>query len=177
MDSAPWAFDGARFEAEVLRPVSRGWNPADNMFRCYLLPHDVDDPAVVETALEGVLTGINKYLIRGHYMTAAKVLKKRHGEVREVLGDAAGRRRHRDQVKAARLTLRTAVEGEARDYPWVPSVLVSSLEDRFAGAFTHREIVEVLAEAGKTLREPPALPDPSEPPRGFGAIPGTLGSG
>lgn len=175
MGSARWAFDDARFEAEVLRPVSRGWNPSDNMFRCCLLPIDVDDQNVVEAALDGVLVGINKYLIRGHYMTAAKVLKKRHGDVREVLGNTASRRRHRDQVKTARQTLRGVLEGEVRDYPWVPSVLVSSLEDRFAGEFTHREIVEVLGEVGRTLREPAALPDPAEPPRGFGEVRAELG--
>jgi hypothetical protein len=175
MADAGWVFDDARFDEEVLRPVSQGWNPTENVFRCYLLAPDVTNLDVIQTALDGVLPGINNGLRKVHYEGAARLLKRRHDAARALLEDKVRRERHRAEVVAALRRLRGVVERELGDLRWAPPSFVDALADRLRGAHTRREISAVLAELGRPVREPATLPGPSEPPRTYREVREALG--
>ncbi len=167
MSEAPWSLDKARFQREVLRPVSRGWDPASNLFRTYLLSPRVTDGASIEAAIDGVLAAVNQQTNGGAYGVAAKVVKRGHQRAAALLRDDVLRGGHRDAVLAARRPLRTALEHELRDLPAAPGVLVDSLVSRFGHAFAGTEVREVVAELGRVVREPARLGEDLELPRGY----------
>ncbi|CAO5248980.1 hypothetical protein [Frankia sp. AgKG'84/4] len=167
MSETPWSLDRTRFQREVLRPVSRGWDPTSNLFRTYLLPPRVADTASIEAAIGGVLAAINQQENSGAYGVAAKVVKRGHQKAAALLRDDVLRSGHRDAVLAARRPLRTALEHDLRDLPAAPPALVDSLVSRFGHAFTGTEVREVVTELGRVVREPARLGEDLEPPADY----------
>ncbi|WP_322752790.1 hypothetical protein [Frankia sp. Cas3] len=175
MVARPWSFDAARFEEDVLRPVSHGWDPADNLFRCYLLPIDTDDEETITVAADAVQRAINKNTIKGHYTVAARILKHRHKAATETLRHDDARAAHRSQVVTNRRFLAAVLRGELKDLPAVPATFVASLVERFAGRFTMDEVTEILVGLRLSIRDPVALPASRELPREWSELRGALG--
>jgi hypothetical protein len=151
------SFDEKLFETEVLKPVTRGWTPGQNLFRCYLLPLDCDDSTVIEAAGRDTLKCINKNSSRGHNTDAANLLKALHRTSLATLLDPARRSAHRREVLEGRAELAHAIQGEAGDLRALPPAMVSRLVTQLGERFTAREIEFVLREQNIAVRAPVTL--------------------
>lgn len=170
--SSPWALDEKRFRDEVFKPLAAGWDPSENLFRCYLLPVGTDDKAVIAAALEGVQRHLNRSAAGGQYASWATMLRARHGAAAEMLDDDNIRGAHRQQVQSIRKDLRLMVESEVRGLPGVPRAALERLASRVAPRFTVTDVEEVLAQCVARLREPVALPAQVRPPSDWNDVRG-----
>jgi hypothetical protein len=158
-----WSLDEARFREEVFQPLDVGWNPQENLFRCYQLPVNSDDVALIDTALNGVSRHIKRNAIGGPYVGVANNLLELHKDAVQTLGDRAGRAQHRQQVLAARQALREAIRAEIGGAREVPPAAAAAMAARHARRFVRREVEEELAGLGCRIREPVDLPPATRP--------------
>ncbi|MGH4014935.1 MAG: hypothetical protein ACRDSL_13645 [Pseudonocardiaceae bacterium] len=169
-----WSLDEARFREEVFQPIDAGWEPRENLFRCYQLPVDSDDADLIERALDGVSRHVNRNAIGGPHVGVANNLREVHKDAVQTLGDRSERARHRQQVLAARQTLREALRAEVGGAPEIPPAAAAAMAARRAHRFVRREVEEALAGLGCRLREPVTLP-PAVPPSDWRKIKQGLG--
>ena len=158
-----WSLDEARFRAEVFQPLDVGWNPRENLFRCYQLPVDTDDVDLIDKALNGVSRHIKRNAIGGPHVGVANNLLELHKDAAQTLGDRAGRAQHRQQVLAARQALREAIRAEIGGAREVPPAVATAMAARHARRFVRREVEEELAGLGCRIREPVDLPPATRP--------------
>jgi hypothetical protein len=168
---ASWEFDRRRFTEEVFLPVGAGWNPEDDWFRCYQLPVDTDDTALIRDALDTVRNHLNRSQLGGPHAATANYLSTMHAAARETLLDPELRAAHRGKVLAARAPLVTTVRSEARGMSAVPPRVADAIARRFAGRFTEGDVRAVLRDLGVAVREPVELDVPAASTRLAGLRP------
>lgn len=159
-----WTLDEKRFREEVFRAQDKGWEPRTNLFRCYQLPLDVSDPAVIEAALKGVRGFVNRNAISGVQSGPAKVLLGAHKEAAAILLDAKKRGEHRAVVIAQRAALQQTLRAEISGAPEIPPAAAATIASRREKWFVREEVLEALAAIGCRVREPVELPARGRPP-------------
>lgn len=153
-----WSFDEARFREEVFQPFDVGWEPRENLFRCYQLPVDVDDLDHIDEALDQVSRHIKRNAIGGAYVGVANNLLAVHKDATKILRDSGERAQHRQKVLAARQALRDALRVDVAGAGEIPSAAATALANRFAPRFVRRDVEEALVGLGCRIREPVELP-------------------
>jgi hypothetical protein len=171
---AQWSLDEARFREEVFQPLDVGWDPRENLFRCYQLPLDCDDSDVIDTALEGVSRHVKRNALGGQHVGVANTLREVHKDAVRVLNSSAERTRHRKHVLAARKALEEALRAETAGAREIPPAVAAAMAARRARKFVQREVEEALAGLGCRFREPVALPA-AKPPSDWRGIQQALG--
>lgn len=160
---AEWSLDETRFRAEVFQPIDGGWNPRENLFRCYQLSIDVQDIDVIEKALDGVSRHIKKNAIGGAHVDVANTLLEVHKDAVTTLRDRDERAQHRRHVLAVRQALQEALRAETAGAGEIPSAAAVAMAARHARRFVRREIDEALTGLGCRIREPVDLPAAKPP--------------
>jgi hypothetical protein len=168
---ATWSLDEARFREEVFQPLDKGWDPWENLFRCYQLPLDCDDSDVIDTALEGVSRHVKRNAIGGQYVGGANTLREVHKDAEQVLRNSGDRARHRKQVLAARKELQEALRVETTGAREIPPVAAAAMAARHARRFVQREVEEALTGLGCRIRKPVDLPATKRPSNWKGVQP------
>jgi len=153
-----WSLDEARFREEVFQPLDEGWDPRENLFRCYQLPVDTDDVDLIDEALDGVSRHIKRNAIGGPYVGVANTLLEVHKDAVKSLRDSGERAQHRQQVLTSGKTLQEALRTELAGAREIPPAVASAMARRRARRFTRREVEEALAGLGRRIREPIELP-------------------
>jgi len=153
-----WSLDEARFREEVFQPLDAGWNPREDLFRCYQLPVGSDDVDVIKKALDGVSRHIKRNAIGGPYVGVANNLLEVHKDAVKTLGDSGERAQHRQQVLTARQALQEALRAEVAGAREVPPAVAAAMAARRARRFVRREVEEALDGLGCQIREPVDLP-------------------
>jgi hypothetical protein len=171
---ATWSLDEARFREEVFQPLDVGWDPRENLFRCYQLPLDCDNSDVINTALEGVSRHVKRNALGGQYVGVANTLREVHKDAVRILTNGGERARHRKQVLAARQALEEALRTETAGAREIPPAVVAAMVARRARRFAQREVEEALDRLGYRIREPVDLPA-AAPPREWRGIQQALG--
>lgn len=171
---ATWSLDEARFREEVFQPLDVGWDPRENLFRCYQLPVDCDDREAIGRALDGVSRHVKRNALGGQYVGLANTLREVHKEAVRILEDSGERAQHRKQVLAARKALQEALRGEIAGAREIPPVVAAAMAARRARRFVPRDIEEALAGLGCRIREPVDLPA-AKPPSDWRGIQQALG--
>lgn len=161
---ATWSFDEERFREEVFQPLDVGWDPRENLFRCYQLPVAVDDIDVIEKALDGVSRHVKRNAIGGSFVGVASTLLVVHKDAVKILGDSGARAQHRQQVLAAQQALQEALRAEMPDAREIPPDVAAAIAARYARRFVRREVEEALEELGCRIRKPADLPVAKLPP-------------
>lgn len=167
-----WTFDEKRFVEEVLKPVKEGWPPTRDRFRVYLLPVEVSDQKVIETALAEVGRQLGQPRYRA-FAQACELLRAQHREAVEILTDAGRRREHQAQVRERASKLASALRHRLNGAPALPASEVSALAKTLSGAHTRTEIRAALIELGAAEREPVELP-PAPVPKQWNTVQGLL---
>ncbi|RKT52845.1 hypothetical protein [Saccharothrix australiensis] len=157
-----WEFDAARFVDEVLKPVQDGWRPDEDLFRVYLLPHDVADRATVEAALAEVGRQFTRQRYRA-FRRAAEILRGQHEDAARTLLDPASRAAHRALVERRARELADALRERVRDAPGLPPAEVAA--QARALKVPRSAVLAALRRNGGGERTPVDLPRPAEPGR------------
>ncbi|WP_158846651.1 hypothetical protein [Saccharothrix deserti] len=155
-----WRFDATRFVDEVLKPVQDGWRPDEDLFRVYLLPHDVTDQNTVETALTEVGRQFTKQQYRG-FRRATEILRGQHKAASETLLDPARRGAHRSRVEQRQRKLAATMRLRLHDAPGLPPAEVAAQARTLK--VPRSAILAALEENGVGERKPVDLPRLAEP--------------
>ncbi|MBB5807951.1 hypothetical protein F4560_007719 [Saccharothrix ecbatanensis] len=155
-----WRFDANRFVAEVLKPVQDGLSPDEDLFRVYLLPHEVTDRGTIETALAEVGRQFTQQQYRG-FRRAVDILRGQHEAASETLLDRDRREAHRAWVEERRRKLAATIESRLHGAPGLPLAEVNA--QARALKVPRSAIVAALREHGADEREPVELPRHLEP--------------
>lgn len=153
-----WSLDEGRFREEVFQPLDGGWNPQENLFRCYQLPVDTNDVDLIDKALDGVSRHIKRNAIGGPYVGVANTLLEVHKDAVKTLRDRGERAQHRQHVLTSRKTLQDALRTEVAGAREIPPAAAAAMAARRARRCARREVEEALAGLGCRIRKPVELP-------------------
>ncbi len=155
-----WEFDDTRFLEEVLKPVQEGWRPDEDLFRVYLLPHNVSDTHVVRAAVEEVGREFGKQRYR-NFRRATEVLRAQHDLAAATLLNPARRESHRTQVVARAARLTEVVRQRTQGAPGLPPGELTTLARMLK--VSRAAVVAALSGIGGRELSPIELPDSPEP--------------
>lgn len=158
-----WTLDEKRFREEVFGALNKNWDPRNNLFRCYQLPPDISDTAVIEAALKGVRGFVNRNAISGVQSGPAKVMLGVHKEAAVILQDPVQRAQHKAQVLARHGELERTLKAELSGVTAVPTATATLLAVKRERDFSRGEVIAALTAIGCVIREPVPLPARKNP--------------